>query len=167
MARGARTAAAGGAVAGRGGNAEGILEEALAWEVAWQSIEPDLVPIPGLTPAAFQAQHAAARALERPRAEAAVAFRLAAGRFGVKLDAINDALQRWYAAATAYFYDPESDERACINLIPTTFVPRYAKTAKKRRASKRAAKTAAGAEEVPGAGGEESEKTALPLTPDP
>ena len=50
---------------------EGILEEALAWEVAWQKIEPDLVPIPGLTLAAFQTQHAAARALERPLAEAA------------------------------------------------------------------------------------------------
>ena len=64
------------------------------------------------------------------------------GRFGVKLDATNDALQRWYAIATACFYDPASTERSLLNGIPTTFVPRYAEAAKKRRAAKRAAAAA-------------------------
>jgi hypothetical protein len=124
---------------------QGILEEALAWEVAWQKIEPGFVPVPGLTLAGFVAQHAAVRALERPRAEAALERRLAAGRLGVALDALNTDLQRWYAVATATFYDPESNGRALLDTVPTTFVPRYAKAARERRAAKRAAAKAAAA----------------------
>ena len=63
-----------------GSTAEEILREAAGWEAAWAELEPTLVPAPGLTLAAFQAQHAAVRAAGQALRVAEVRRRLAAGQ---------------------------------------------------------------------------------------
>lgn len=116
-----------------------ILQEAEECELAWEAIEPGMEPVTGLTLALFQTQIAAARAAVREVRRTAVHLRLSNGQLGVALHAINDAAVAWYAEATAVFRN-DANVRHLLDGIPTTYVPRYYKAQKERRAAARAGK---------------------------
>ncbi len=122
-----------------GRTVEETLEEAELWESAWEEIDPAFVAGEGLTLATLTALRAEVLAAVSASRSARIRRTAAAGALAVAVLQLDDLAQAWYAEATSVFPDASQGMGEQIRSIPTTYVPRYADAAKKRRAAKRAA----------------------------
>ena len=122
--------------------ARDIVDEAEAWEIAWEEVDPAFAPVAGLTLAAFQTLLAATRTAQGGMRRAAVHRRQAGGRLAAALAALDETAKSWYALATVVFDATTPEGAALRGTIPTTYQPKYYQAAKRRRKERKAAAAA-------------------------
>ena len=103
---------------------EGILSEALAWESAWNNVDPNWSPMPANTLAAFKIlRKQCAEDLQTAYTDACSEWREQSGlltEMGRKLEDINEA---WYADATRVFPAGSAEGDMIRSTVPTTYTP--------------------------------------------
>lgn len=119
--------------------ARDIVEEAEAWEMAWEEVDAAFAPVAGLTLAAFQTLLATTRTAQAAVRRAAVHRRSAGGRLAAALAALDETAKSWYALATVVFDATTPEGAALRGTIPTTYQPKYYQAAKRRRKERKAA----------------------------
>ena len=101
----------------------GQLKDALEWESAWEKLDDDWSPLPGVTLATFKPQRLAAGTL----LEAVTIKKIAWDTEDEELDAMGRALNAdcvaWYEAATTVFPAGTPEGDVIRSEIPTTYTP--------------------------------------------
>ena len=105
------------------GSHAGHLQDALEWESAWEKLDDEWSPLPGVTLATFKPQRLAALAL----LEAVTTKKTAWDTEDEELDAMGRALNSdcvaWYEAATTVFPASTPEGDVIRSEIPTTYTP--------------------------------------------
>lgn len=108
----------------RGGSRSATLDEALAWESAWSSVDAAWAPLPGLTLASFSAlRKSANEGLQSGYSDARATWREAAEKLGELAAAMEDVNEAWYANATRVFPEGTVEGDMIRGTIPTTYSP--------------------------------------------
>ncbi|MES2438818.1 MAG: hypothetical protein V4584_07120 [Verrucomicrobiota bacterium] len=101
------------------------LDEALAWESAWISVDADWSPLPGLTLATFSTlRKEANESLKSAYSDARATWRDAAEKLGQLAADLEDSNQAWYADATRVFPAGTPEGDMIRGTIPTTYAPK-------------------------------------------
>lgn len=109
----------------RGSSRSGTLDEALAWESGWTSVDSAWAPLPGLTLAAFSTlRKQANESLKSAYSDARATWRAAAEKLGTLAAAMEDTNEAWYANATRVFPGGTPEGDMIRGTIPTTYVPK-------------------------------------------
>jgi len=109
----------------RGSSRAGTLDEALAWESAWTSVDAAWAPLPGLTLAAFSAlRKQANESLKATYSDARATWREAAEKLGTLAAELEDTNEAWYANAIRVFPAGTPEGDMIRGTIPTTYVPK-------------------------------------------
>jgi hypothetical protein len=119
------------ALSARAQDRAGRFDEAEAFAIAWEELEPAWEPVPGMTLAAFSAKVELARTNRRETLLLELRRRRAEGRLMVAAAELEELAQAWYAVATSIFSGTSDATRAVAELlanIPTTYT-----LAKRRR----------------------------------
>lgn len=116
-----------------------IMEEAEELEVAWEEIDPAWVAVDRVSLPQLQGKIAQTRAAQRTWRQVAAKLRRSQARLAVAVQEVDRLAKRWYKVATALF-GPETPEGETLRRsIPTTYQPRQAEAAKRRRHERKAA----------------------------
>ena len=108
----------------RGSGRAATLDEALAWESAWASVDAAWVPLPGLDLAAFSAlRKLANESLQSDYSDARAEWRKAAETLGELVSELNDVCQAWYASAIRVFPAGSPEGDMIRGTVPTTYSP--------------------------------------------
>lgn len=108
----------------RGSGRAATLDEALAWESAWNSVDPSWAPLPGLDLASFSAlRKLANESLQADYSDTRAEWRKAAETLGEMVSDLNDVCQAWYANAVRVFPAGTPEGDMIRGTVPTTYSP--------------------------------------------
>ena len=116
---------------------EDIFDEAERWELAWHALDPAWVPLPESTLSTFTALIASTREARREWLRAIIRRQRAEVRLARAVRELDQLQKRWYSMATAIFDEDSVEGEGIRARIPTSYVPRYAAAAKRKRQLKR------------------------------
>lgn len=116
----------------RGTSRAETLDEALAWESAWEAVDPTWAPLPANTLDAFKQLRSNCNGdLKKKYSDAQAAWSKEAKKLASMAAALEDMNEAWYLDATKVFAPGTTEGDMIRGTVPTTYNPPPAKPATK------------------------------------